>query len=77
MEEKYYVIKIVKNTQGQYAPIEGSIHDTKESAMVKYHSLMATYMNASDVALAEVIVKNSAGGTYIDDVFVRETADAE
>ena len=23
MEEKYYVIKIVKNTQGQYAPIEG------------------------------------------------------
>lgn len=69
----YFVIEIVKNTQGQYGAITGTVKSTQESAMVMYHQKMAAYMNASDVAMAQVIVENSAGGIIVNDVFVRTT----
>ena len=69
---EFFVIEIVKNTQGQYAPISGVVKSDLNSAMVYYHQKMATFMNAADVAYAEILVKNSAGGTHVDDVFKRE-----
>ena len=57
---KYYLIKLLTNTQGQ----DGSslaVFNSLESAQVSYHQILATYHNASDVLYAVVEILDEYG----------------
>lgn len=77
MEEKYYLIKELTNTQGQ----DGSsiaIYPTLNNAVVAYHQILATYHNADDVLFAIVQVHDMYGrvvGGYVETVDHRPEPD--
>ena len=64
---KYYLIKLLTNTQGQDGP-SISVYDTKEKAIVAYHQTLAAFHNASDVLYAVVEIQNSVGNTEIMEI---------
>ena len=57
---KYYLVKLLTNTQGQ----DGSslaLYGELEKAQVAYHQTLATYHNAEDVLYAVVEILDSYG----------------
>ena len=64
---KYYLVKLLTNTAGQ----DGSgvsVFDTKDSALVAYHQILAAYHNASDVLYAIVQIVNELGNVEIMEI---------
>lgn len=57
----FYLIKLVKNTQGQYADPTVTKHSSLKSAVVAFHQTAATLNNASDVAQATLEVMTETG----------------
>lgn len=57
----FYLVKLVKNTQGQYADPVVTKYSTLKLAVVAYHQTAATLNNASDVAQATVEVMTETG----------------
>ena len=57
----FYLIKLVKNTQGQYADPATTKYSSLKSAIVAFHQAAATLNNASDVALATVEIMTETG----------------
>lgn len=64
---KYYVIKLLTNTQGQDAS-SISVFDTHDAALVHYHQTLATYHNAEDVLYAVVEIQNEYGNVEIKEI---------
>ena len=70
MNEKYYLIKELTNTQGQ----DGSTiatYETLDNAVVAYHNTLASFHNADDVLYAIVQIHDMYGrvvGGYIETV---------
>ena len=57
---KYYLVKLLTNTNGQ----DGSSitkYDSLESALVGYHNTLASFHNATDVLYATVQILNEQG----------------
>lgn len=71
----FYLVKLVKNNKGQYAPTITSKEDLT-SAIVLYHSTLASLHNASDVAIAtvEIIGENGSIVTNYKETVNHETA---
>lgn len=74
---KYYVIKLLTNTQGQDASSisvfpdkdsEGKPIDAHSNALVAYHNTLATYHNAEDVLYAVVEIQNEYGNVEIKEI---------
>ena len=61
---KYYVVKLLTNTQGQDAP-SVDVYASKDDALVAYHQTLAAYHNAEDVLYAVVMIVNEYGNTEI------------
>lgn len=64
---KYYVVKLLTNTQGQ----DGSsvtVCTTEKAARVDYHSTLAAYYNAADVLYAIVQIVNEYGNCEIMEI---------
>lgn len=61
---KYYVVKLLTNTQGQDAP-SISVFDDKEASLVNYHQTLTAYHNADDVLYAVVEIINEYGNAEI------------
>ena len=60
MLEKFYLVKLLTNTQGQ----DGSsveVYDKLETAQVVYHQTLASYHNAQDVLYAVVEILDEYG----------------
>ena len=60
MLEKFYLVKLLTNTQGQ----DGSslaVYSELEKAQVAYHQTLATFHNAEDVLYAVVEILDSYG----------------
>lgn len=57
---KYYLVKILTNTQGQDAPSIEAQAD-KNSALISYHNTLAAFINADDVLYAVVMIMNDRG----------------
>lgn len=60
MLEKFYLVKLLTNTQGQ----DGSsveVYDKLETAQVVYHQTLASYHNAEDVLYAVVEILDEYG----------------
>ena len=51
--ERYYLVKILTNTEGTDASTV-SVYQDKESALVAYHNTLAAFHNAPDVYYAVV-----------------------
>lgn len=58
---KYNVMQFVTNTKNQYNASVVATYDSVEGAMVKYHQLLASLHNASDVKTASVVIVNEYG----------------
>lgn len=56
----YDLIKKVTNTQGQYSCTVETF-ESKQSAKVRYHQMLAAYYNASDVSYAVVLILDEYG----------------
>ncbi len=72
---KYYLIKLLTNTQGQ----DGSsiaVFDTLDKAKISYHQTIATYINAEDVLHAVVKILDYNGNVVMSD-FVDHTPEPE
>lgn len=75
---KFLVLKELTNTQGQDGSaihgvfVNEDVEKAKTSAIVSYHSLLASLHNADDVAHAEVMIHdesgNVLGGKYKESV---------
>lgn len=80
MNEKYYLIKELTNTQGQDdSKVEG-VYDNLNSAIVAYHQLLAPLHNADDVLFAVVMIHDMYGrvvGGYSETVDHRPTPEPE
>ena len=64
---KYYLVKLLTNTQGQ----DGSsiaVYNTKDKALVAYHQTLAAYHNAEDVLYAVVQIINENGNVEIMEI---------
>lgn len=64
---KYYVVKLLTNTQGQ----DGSsvtVFTTEKAARVDYHRTLASYYNADDVLYAIVKIENEFGNCDIMEI---------
>ncbi len=62
MTEKYYLVKLLTNDQGQ----DGSslaVYNKLDNAIVAYHQTLAAYHNAQDVRFANVSIINAYGVT--------------
>lgn len=64
---KYYLVKLLTNTQGQDAP-SVDVYSTLERAQVAYHNILAAYHNASDVLYAVVEILNEVGDSQIKEI---------
>lgn len=64
---KYYLVKLLTNTAGQDGS-SVSVFDTKDSALVAYHQILAAYHNASDVLYAIVQIVNELGNVEIMEI---------
>jgi hypothetical protein len=58
---KYNVLQYVVNTQGQYLAQVVATYGDVNGAKVKYHQLLATLHNASDVETASVVIVDTYG----------------
>lgn len=57
----FYLIKLVKNSQGQYADPVATKYSSLKAAIVAFHQTAATLNNASDVSLATVEIMTETG----------------
>lgn len=64
---KFYLIKLLTNTQGQDAS-SIAVYDAKDRALVAYHQILATYHNADDVLYAVVEIQNEYGNVEIKEI---------
>ena len=64
---KYYVIKLLTNTQGQDAS-SISVFDNHDAALVHYHQTLASYHDAEDVLYAVVEIQNEYGNVEIKEI---------
>lgn len=64
---KYYVIKLLTNTQEQDAS-SISVFDNHDAALVHYHQTLASYHNAEDVLYAVVEIQNEYGNVEIKEI---------
>ena len=58
---KYNVVEFIRNTADAYTAKVTATYDNLESAAVKYHQDLATFHNASDVAVATVKIEDEFG----------------
>lgn len=58
---KYNVLSFITNTQNQYSASVVATYDNIDGAKVKYHQLLASLHNASDVLFASVKLVNEYG----------------
>lgn len=58
---KYNVVEFTRNTADAYTAKVTATYDNLESAAVKYHQDLATFHNASDVAVATVKIEDEYG----------------
>lgn len=65
---KYYIIKLLTNTQGQDGSKIEALYTDIEKARYGYHSLCATLHNAADVLYAVVKLVNEYGNVEEMDV---------
>lgn len=64
---KYYLVKLLTNTQGQDASSIAVFTDL-EKAQVGYHQTLSTYHNADDVLFAVVKILNEYGVEVITEI---------
>ena len=64
---RYYLIKLLTNTQGQDAS-SIAVYASKDKALIAYHQTLATYHNADDVLYAVVEIQNEHGNTEIMEI---------
>lgn len=64
---KYYLVKLLTNTEGQDAS-SVSVFDTKDAALVAYHQILAAYHNAADVLYVIVQIVNELGNIEIMEI---------
>lgn len=64
---RYYLIKLLTNTQGQDAS-SIAVYASKDKALIAYHQTLATYHNADDVLYAVVEIQNEYGNTEIMEI---------
>ena len=64
---KYYVIKLLTNTQGQDGS-SISVFEDHDAALVHYHQTLASYHNAEDVLYAVVEIQNEYGNVEIKEI---------
>ena len=57
----FYLIKLVKNSQGQYADPVATKYSSLKSAVVAFHQTAATLNSASDVAQATLEIMSETG----------------
>jgi len=57
----FYLVKLVKNTKGQYADPVITKHSTLKGAVVAFHDTCKILNSANDVALATVEVMTETG----------------
>lgn len=67
---KYYIVKLLTNTQGQDASSVTVFNDdenktARDKALVSYHQTLAMYHNADDVLYAIVQMVNEIGNVEI------------
>ena len=73
---KYYVVKLLTNTQGQ----DGSgveTYSSEKDARVAYHNILAAYHNAADVLYAIVQIVNEYGNCEIMEIVDHKPAPEE
>ena len=58
---KYNVLSFITNTSNQYIASVVSTYDNVDGAKVKYHQLLASLHNSSDVLFASVELVNEYG----------------
>lgn len=58
---KYNVLSFITNTSNQYVASVVATYDNIDDAKVKYHQLLASLHNASDVKTASVLIVNQYG----------------
>lgn len=75
MNEKYYLIKELTNTQGQDASKVEGIYNDLNSAIVAYHQLLAPLHNADDVLYAVVMIHDMYGRVVGGENGYKETVD--
>lgn len=73
MEERYYVVKLLTNTQGQDASSISVFLDDEnkkaiDKARVHYHHTLEIYHNADDVLYAVVSILNIQGNCVIKEI---------
>lgn len=73
MEERYYVIKLLTNTQGQDASSISVFLDDEnkkaiDKAKVEYHRTLTAYHNADDVLYAVVKIVNIYGNAELMEI---------
>ena len=73
MENRYYVVKLLTNTQGQDASsISVFIGDENKSAIdkarVEYHRTLTAFHNADDVLYAVVSIVSTQGNNVITEI---------
>lgn len=64
---KYYVVKLLTNTQGQDAS-SVTVYESENDARVEYHNTLAAYHNADDVLYAIVQIVNEYGNCEIMEI---------
>lgn len=64
---KYYVVKLLTNTQGQDAS-SVTAYSSEKDARVAYHNTLATFHNAEDVLYAIVQIVNEYGNCEIMEI---------
>ena len=64
---KYYVIKLLTNTQEQDS-LSISVFEDHDAALVHYHQTLASYHNAEDVLYAVVEIQNEYGNVEIKEI---------
>lgn len=67
MLNKYYLVKMLVNQEGQDAP-SISVYADKSNALVAYHNALAAYHNAPDVMYAIVQIVNGFGNCEIMEI---------
>ena len=74
MENKFYLVKMLVNNQGQDAP-SISAYDDKNDALVAYHGTLQSYHNAADVLYAIVQIVNGYGNCEIMEIVDHRNVD--
>ena len=73
MEERYYVVKLLTNTQGQDASSISVFLDDEnkkaiDKARVEYHRTLTAFHNADDVLYAVVSIVSIQGNNVITEI---------